>query len=126
MMATETVTQATFPESVRQGTVALAFWAEWCGPCRAFAPVFEATSRRHANVVFGKVDTETEAGLATAFEIRAIPTLIVIRDGVLLGAFPAAMPGARLELINQVRALDMKEVRHQLDADEGGTNWEAA
>jgi len=114
-MATVQVTEKTFDATVKQGIVLLDCWAAWCGPCRAFAPIFEAAAARHPGVVFGKVDTEAEPALGAAFEIRAIPTLAVLRDGVLLAAFPGMMPAKAIdELVGKVQALDMDEVRRQL------------
>jgi thioredoxin 1 len=93
------------------------FWADWCGPCHRFAPVYEKAAGRHPDIVFGKVDTEAEPELAAAYEIRSIPTLLIVRDGVALYAQPGALPEAALEdLINQARALDMDEVRRELAA----------
>jgi thioredoxin 1 len=113
--STVEVTDENFDTTVKSGVVVLDFWASWCAPCRMFAPIFEAAASRHADVVFGKVDTEAEPNLAAAFEIRAIPTLAVLRDGVLLGAFPGVMPAKALdELIGKVRAIDMEEVRRRV------------
>jgi thioredoxin 1 len=118
-MATVQVTESNFDATVKQGIVLLDFWAAWCGPCRVFAPIFEASSERHPDVVFGKVDTDAEPALAGAFEVRAIPTLAVLRDGVLLAAHPGVVPAEALDdLIRQVRAIDMQDVERQLAKDE--------
>jgi thioredoxin 1 len=116
-MATVQMTEKTFDSTVKKGIVVLDFWAAWCGPCRAFAPVFEAAAARHPDVVFAKVNTEQEPGLAAAFGIRAIPTLAVLRDGVLLALQPGMVPAAGLdELVKKVRALDMDEVQKSIAA----------
>jgi thioredoxin 1 len=111
-VATVTVTSANHDETVSDGIVFIDFWAEWCGPCKRFAPVFEQASERYPDITFAKVDTDDQRELSAKYGVTSIPTLVIYRDGIPLFSQPGALPAAVLDdLVGQVRALDMVEVR---------------
>ena len=115
-MATVALTKDTFDDTIEGNDIVLVdFWASWCGPCRAFAPVYEKVSQAHPGVVFAKVDTEAEPELAGAFRIQSIPTLMAVRDKVVLYNQPGALPEEALEdIVGQIEALDMDDVHRQI------------
>ncbi|WP_100444206.1 thioredoxin [Glycomyces xiaoerkulensis] len=123
-MATVELTKDSFEETVTGNEIVLVdWWAEWCGPCKQFAPTYESSSEKHEDVVFGRIDTEDQQELSAAAGIQSIPTLMAFRDGILLFNQPGALPGEALEeVIRQVKDLDMDDVRAQIAKEEQGAD----
>lgn len=123
-MATVNLTKDNFEETILNNDIVLVdFWADWCGPCKMFAPTYEKVSENHDGVVFAKVDTEAEQELAGYFQIRSIPTLMIFRDQIGIFSQPGALPEAALEdLIKQTKALDMDAVRQEIEEHAGDSH----
>jgi thioredoxin 1 len=122
-MTTQALTAASFEQTVLNNDIVLVdFWAAWCGPCRAFAPVFDKASANHPDIIFGKVDTEAEQSLAATARITSIPTLMAFREGILVFSQPGSLPASALEqVIAQIRGLDMDDIRKSVAEAQGAT-----
>lgn len=122
-MATVELTKENFKQTISDNDIVIVdFWASWCAPCRSFAPTFEAASDKHADVCFAKVNTEEQQELASAFNVRSIPTLMVFREQVILYAEAGALPAAALDqIVEQVRGLDMEAVRKEIEAQDNAS-----
>ncbi|WP_432095530.1 thioredoxin [Streptomyces sp. bgisy100] len=127
-MSTVELTKENFDEIVSANNfVLIDFWATWCGPCKQFAPVYEEAAERHSDLVFGKIDTEAQPELAAAFDIKSIPTLMIVRENVAVFAQPGALPEAALEdVIGQARNLDMAEVHKSVAEQQAAAEQQGA
>lgn len=120
-MSTVALTEENFSSTLSENDIVLVdWWAEWCGPCRAFAPVYDEVSQEHTDVVFGKIDTEAEPALAQNAGITSIPTIMAFREGILVFSQPGALPARALrEVLGKIKDLDMTEIRAQVEAQQG-------
>lgn len=116
-MSIQTLTEANFNQTIEDNElVLLDFWASWCGPCQSFAPVYQQASEEHPDIVFGKIDTESEQTLAQAFQIRSIPTLMIFKEQIVIFSQPGVIPASALnELVSKARELDMDQVRAEIE-----------